>query len=199
MAWESASVVVKLKDKELPRNYLERVGRELVRVIENRTKAGKDKNGAPFAPYSDSYKESDDFMLANKSKNNVNLKLSGEMLANLNILSASEGTIIIGFRDEEQRAKAHGHQTGANGTGKLPVRDFLGISEDELAEVLRKVPPPEKLKKAEDSLFAEALARMRLSALVGQTAQPTKEEIAKAKMEARMQLIDTYIEGSEIL
>ena len=148
MAWETASIVVKLKDTTLPRSYLQALGRELVQTVLKRTAAGKDKNGQPFHPYSAEYIRSDDFGLTGKSASNVNLRLSGDMLADLSVLSARDGRIVIGFDSEEQRAKAHGHQTGKEGSGDLPVRDFLGISEQELAAAIRKVPQPKKLKEA---------------------------------------------------
>jgi hypothetical protein len=70
------------------------------------------------------------------------------MLADFSVLAARNGRIILGFDSEEQRAKAHGHMTGQEGSGNLPVRDFLGISDEELAQAIRKVPPPKKLKEA---------------------------------------------------
>jgi hypothetical protein len=148
MTWESASVVVKLKDTTLPRQYLQAVGRELVQIILRRTASGLDKNGKPFKEYSDAYKNSADFGLTGKSPGNVNLRLSGDMLADFSVISARDGRIILGFDSEEQRAKAHGHMTGQEGSGNLPVRDFLGISDEELAQAIRKVPPPKKLKEA---------------------------------------------------
>ena len=148
MAWEEASVVVKLKDKNVSKQYMHALGRELVQIILKRTAAGKDKHGKAFVGYSKEYKASDDFKLTGKSPSNVNLRLSGDMLADLGVISARNGRIIIGFESEEQRAKAHGHITGKEGSGKLPVRDFLGISQEELAQAMRKVPPPKKLKEA---------------------------------------------------
>jgi hypothetical protein len=149
MAWEETVTVIKIKGSKKPNDWLRRVGEEAVQVILDRTKAGKDKNGNPFHPYSDAYKNSDDFILAGKSANNVNLKLMGEMLADLSVLSARDNTIIIGFPDDEQRAKANGHITAKQGTGKLPKRDFLGISDKELQKILEKTPEPEKLREAE--------------------------------------------------
>ena len=148
MAWEEASVVIKMGNKTLPRQYLNALGRELVQIILKRTADGKDRYGNAFVGYSKEYKESDDFKLTGKSPSNVNLRLSGDMLADLGVISARNGRIILGFESEEQRAKAHGHITGKEGTGKLPVRDFLGISKEELAQAMRKVPPPKKLKEA---------------------------------------------------
>jgi len=144
-------LVLKVK-RNLPRSYLERVGREVVRTIKDRTAKGTDKNGAAFSPYSDEYIESKEFAIARKSPSQVNLKLSGEMLTDLEVLDVdpSSGTIIVGISSPDSQAKAHGHITGAN--GRLPVRDFLGITAREFATILSKVPEPEKLLKAEQEL-----------------------------------------------
>ena len=150
MAWEETVAVIQLKDKKLPKAYLERVGRAAVNKILERTAKGLDKNGKKFTPYSDEYKSSDDFMLANKSQSTVNLKMMGEMLADLSVLSAGNGTIILGFPDAEQRAKANGHVTGKQHSGKLPVRDFLGVSDREIEEILARVPNPDKLAQAQE-------------------------------------------------
>lgn len=130
------------------------MGREAINIILERTKKGLDKNGVPFHPYSPDYIASDDFKLAEKSKNRVDLRMTSDMLENLSIMYAGEGksgdsVVILGFPDEHQRAKANGHITGQQGRGPLPKRDFLGISKDELSSILTKIPPPEKLGKAE--------------------------------------------------
>ena len=142
--------MVKVK-KGFPKAYLERIGRELVKTIKERTAKGIDKNGAPFAPYSDEYIESKEFAIARKSPSNVNLKLTGEMLTDLEVLEvdARSGTIVVGYSGGESQAKAHGHITGANGTGNLPVRNFLGVSSQEIATVLSKLPDAERFMKAQ--------------------------------------------------
>jgi hypothetical protein len=78
--------------------------------------------------------------------------MSGEMLADLQVLhvDAKKGEIHVGFRDHEAIGKAHGHITGAD--GNLPVRDFLGVTEKEIATILSKVPVPQKLLDAEQIL-----------------------------------------------
>jgi len=125
------------------------VGREIIRTIRARTEKGKDKNGSPFTGYSQEYKDSLEFRVAGKNESLVNLRLTGEMMSGMEVLWANpaSGSVAIGFRDSGDRGKAHGHITGAN--GKLPIRDFLGISKDELATILSKVPDPEKLMKAQ--------------------------------------------------
>jgi hypothetical protein len=142
-------------DPTLSNDYLQRVGREIIRTILERTAKGLDKDRVLFPFYSKEYKESDDFKLTGKSST-VNLRLSNDMLSDLSILDVRKGEIVIGFEDGEQRAKAHGHITGANGTGRLPVRNFLGISDKEMASIMRKIPPPIDYEKAK----AEGLKRL---------------------------------------
>jgi hypothetical protein len=157
MAWEQeATLVVRLKSK-YPKDYLERVGREIIRTIRARTESGKDKNGSAFKGYSEEYKDSLEFRIAGKSESHVNLRLTGEMMSGMEVLWANpaSGSVAIGFRDTGDRGKAHGHITGAN--GRLPIRDFLGISNDELATILSKVPDPDKLLRAQ-AIAAKELA-----------------------------------------
>ncbi len=138
------------------------MGREIIRTIRARTEAGKDKNGSAFHGYSQEYKDSLEFRIAGKSESHVNLRLSGEMMSGMEVLWAnpSSGSVAIGFRDTGDRGKAHGHITGAN--GKLPVRDFLGISSEELATILSKVPDPDKLVRAQ-AIAAKELAAKETS------------------------------------
>jgi hypothetical protein len=145
------SVVVNLK-KPLPENYLERVGREVVRTIQERTARGLDKDGRAFQGYSEDYIDSLEFRIARKSPSQVNLRLSGEMMTDLEVLDidSQKGRIVVGYKSGESQDKAHGHITGAN--GKLPVRDFMGVSKEEIATILSKVPEPSRLSKAEGIL-----------------------------------------------
>jgi hypothetical protein len=155
MAWERETTLKVPMDPTLSNDYLQRVGREIIRTILERTAQGLDKNRTVFPGYSKDYKDSDDFKLTGKSST-VNLRLSGDMLSDLSILDVRKGEIVIGFEDSEQRAKAHGHITGADGTGRLPVRNFLGISDREMASIMRKIPPPIDYEKAK----AEGLKRL---------------------------------------
>jgi hypothetical protein len=54
------------------------------------------------------------------------------MLSSMNIIEQSRDTITIGFDDQTQNDKAYGHISGMRGhptlSGKVPVRDFMGIS-----------------------------------------------------------------------
>jgi phage gpG-like protein len=90
------------------------------------------------SPYSDDYEDSLEFKAAGKSKGDVNMTLTGDMLASMDVISTDGSTLVIGFSDSEQAAKAHGHMTGANGSGRLPKREFFGISRDELEDIAKE-------------------------------------------------------------
>jgi hypothetical protein len=153
--YESAtSIIIKVKDKTaLPRDLtatdMEAIASQAVRVIERRTAAGKDKDGNAFKGYSQDYIKSDNFAAAGKSQGSVNLRLSGDMLTSLDILKVSNERVVLGFEDDEQRAKAHGHQTGKDGTGQLPVRAFIGLNKDELESAVRRSGVARTLAEAE--------------------------------------------------
>jgi hypothetical protein len=114
------------------------------RIVE-RTTQGKDKNGKKFndgrknSEYSKAYKNSLDFKIAGKS-NKINLQLSGDMLAAIEALDITRRSITIGFEPgSEENAKADGNIRGTYGQSKpIPgkARDFLGITERELAKII---------------------------------------------------------------
>lgn len=111
------------------------IAQEAIDFIINRTKTKNvDKNNRPFQKYSVSYTKSLDFKNAGKSKGDVNLSLSGDMLASMELLSSSPGKIEIGYSGgSPERDKAEGNILGTYGN-KQPVtkpRDFLGISKND--------------------------------------------------------------------
>jgi hypothetical protein len=122
----------------------------VARTIRERTAKGIDKNGVPFVEYSEEYIKSLEFAIARKSPSQVNLRLTNEMLTDVEVIDVdpARGTITVGITDASSQAKAHGHITGAG--GRLPVRDFLGVSQSEFATILSKVPEPTRLIKAEE-------------------------------------------------
>jgi len=140
MAYETEmSLIIKVKPNakvKMKSADLEAIAAQAIRVIERRTAAGTDKDGNAFKGYSQDYINSDEFAAAGKSAGNVNLRLMGEMMTSLDVLKASSGRAIIGFEDDEQRAKAHGHCTGAD--GRLPIRNFMGLSREELGVAVRR-------------------------------------------------------------
>jgi hypothetical protein len=112
-------------------------GQAVMERIIKRTLDGIDRNGIQFQAYSKSYRNSDVFKIYAKNPGEVNLKLSGEMLASL--VSKGSGPLIsIELIGEENKAKAHGHVFGirTKGNGRVK-RDFLGLPDDELVEIMQ--------------------------------------------------------------
>jgi len=117
---------------------------DIVEYIRQRTESGFDKNNRPFPKYSKEYIKSLDFRIAGKGRN-VNLTLSGDMLAALDVISQQSDFILVGFENgSEENARADGNITGAYGQ-PFPIRgkkrDFLGINKKkvwELAEQYRE-------------------------------------------------------------
>lgn len=123
------------------------IAKEIIDFIKQRTEKGLDKNNRKFSPYSKSYKKSLDFKLAGKSSK-VDLELTGEMLAEMDLLTERSGSITIGYEadNKDLNGKVEGNRKGTYGN-KKPVtkpRDFLGIHEDDLKKILRKYPAQSK-------------------------------------------------------
>jgi hypothetical protein len=141
---------------DLPEAYtpIERVAiaQEIIDAITERTLAGKNKKGATFPGYTKEYVNSPAFKAAGKGKN-VNLRLSGDMLASLKILNESKGSVLIGFENgTEENAKADGNIRGTYGSASPKsgkARDFLGIKPEEKKRILERFP----LRKRETSLL----------------------------------------------
>lgn len=111
-------------------------GLKAIDVITERTLSGKDRYGDKFAPYSKSYKQSDVFEIYGKGSR-VDLKLSGEMLASMEVRSAGD-EITIKFVDALNAAKAHGHITGMSGRKGGVVRDFFGLTVQEEDAIMKE-------------------------------------------------------------
>lgn len=115
------------------------IGLEIIDHILNRTSKGLDKNNKAFAGYSKEYAKSFDFKLAGKSKNKVDLSLSGEMMNAVTLLDTSEGEITIGIPEDDDfnNAKAEGNIKGTYGGSpkRGKKRDFMGISRSDLSDI----------------------------------------------------------------
>jgi hypothetical protein len=156
MAAKWQRIKVDLSGYDLTIDEKNEVADLIIERIVDRTQQGKDKDGRRFSGYSQSYKDSLDFKIAGKSPGKVDLQLSGDMLAALAVLDKNkrststpfeEGskkrTVIIGFEpDSEENAKADGNIRGTYGQSKpIPgkARDFLGITDRELDNIIRLV------------------------------------------------------------
>jgi hypothetical protein len=118
-------------------NLKEKIGQFFIDKMKDRSAKGLDINGNSFVDYSESYTKSIPFQAAGKTKN-VNMRLSGDMLGSIDILSINGNNIKIGFADRNEELKAHGHMTGGGKNNNLPVREFFGVSEKEIKQASNK-------------------------------------------------------------
>ncbi len=112
------------------------IGKRFVERVRERTADNVDKDGKSFAKYSKSYIESTAFELYAKSRGDVNMTLSGEMLASMDVARVTARGFQVAFSSRTQNNKAHGH---INGGGSLPVRDFFGLPVKEQVSILKEV------------------------------------------------------------
>ena len=137
------------------------IGLDILERIRDRTQSeNEDKKGSRFPGYTKEYTRSLDYRNAGKT-GAVNLTLSGDMLAAMRILEHKDGAIIIGFKDgTKENARADGNIRGTYGQSKPnpgKARDFLGISNDELQEILDRY---ETEEQAEKRIKAEREAKL---------------------------------------
>jgi len=129
--------------KQYSGKELEAIGSDIIDRIVTRTQnENVDKNGKKFPKYSKSYSGSLDFKNSGKT-NDVDLTLSGDMLATLKILDIKKGQVIIGFEKGTENDKAEGNILGTYGSDKpnpKKARDFLGITEKEKEKILSNYP-----------------------------------------------------------
>lgn len=142
------------------------IGQEIIDTMVNRTLKGKDINYSSMTaidPYSDSYRESDDFKIYGKTRK-VDMKLTGEMLADINILESDPAALKIGFGDTLQSRKAHGHLTGMKYNDQIPYKHkpkprlFFGVSSKDVNKITDKYKEEVKDKSPLDLKNALKLA-----------------------------------------
>jgi hypothetical protein len=147
---------------DLPKEYSpeERraIAAEIIDSLITRTEDGKDKNGKGFKSYSDEYKK-------NKGQSNVDLTFSGDMLSAIELLSQKSGKIRIGYQpDYEGVGKVEGNVLGTYGQSnpkKTKPRDFLGVTDKELKNILSNYPIDDKqirLSRVVDVKAADVVA-----------------------------------------
>ncbi|RTL05198.1 hypothetical protein EKK58_08600 [Candidatus Dependentiae bacterium] len=126
------------------RDERQAIAAEIVSFVRQRTLKGVDFEGSKFPKYSDSYTKSVNFRAAGKDKSSINLTLSGDMLAYLDLQEDNEDELIIGYEEGSKEAgKAEGNQIGSYGkpTGNAKkARKFLGITQEDLSKILSKYP-----------------------------------------------------------
>ena len=132
MAWMKTKVELP-EDLDLARDEKEIIAEKILDYIRERTLSGVGIKGGRrfnFPAYSDSYINSAAFKKAGKSPNEINLKLSGEMLEEMRILSARGNQILIGFEN--------GTLSNDKADGNSKTRPFLCINKSELNEILKE-------------------------------------------------------------
>lgn len=114
----------------------ELLGQIYIDYIRERAKDGMGRGRKDFVGYSEEYIKSLNFKIAGKSKNDVNMTLSGDMLGALEVLEIKRNKIIVGFENgSEENAIADGNIRGTYGDSKphkSRARDFLTATQDEL-------------------------------------------------------------------
>lgn len=104
--------------------------------MESRLDDGRDVNGKLFVGYSKDYIDSLAFNAFNKRKNDVDMKLTGDMRASVDILDQNSSKIKIGV-SEDQAAKAFNHMTGDT----VPRREWFGWKDAELKSIANEFKP----------------------------------------------------------
>lgn len=126
------------------------IGQVMIDQMLSRIDDGRGIGGVKLkSPYSKGYSESLEFKAAGKSKNKVNMKLTGDMLAAIDIISTRGNKIVIGINEDEV-SKAYNHQTGDTVT----KRPFFGFTKGEMTEILSEFKPQVKraIKAGEDAV-----------------------------------------------
>lgn len=139
MAWQKLDIPI---PKDLDKSQRLELADLIIEHIVDRTDRGIDKDGKKFPKYSKNYTKSLDFRNAGKSASKVDLQLSGDMLAALDVLNHDKGKIRIGFENgSEENDKAEGNILGSYGGDPNPskARDFLGLKPSKLKELIAYV------------------------------------------------------------
>lgn len=122
--------------------FKEELGRRIVSEIQDRTAQGIDKNSKPFKSYSKPYTDSREFEISNKS-NKVNLEQTGDMLAELSVISIGSSSIVIGYPvGHEDAGKIEGNVIGSFGKKSgdpSKARDFIGLPDKVVKRLIEEM------------------------------------------------------------
>ena len=130
MAIKQQKLLIKVPEN-FSQSQREAVGTEVINLIKERTQAGLDADNKPFKRYAKSYIDDPDFKLAGKSKSDVNLTFTGEMLNEISVLNQATGFVVIGFESGEVNEKAS--------FAKDKGREFLGLTEKDKAKIIQNI------------------------------------------------------------
>ena len=110
------------------------VGQAIIDRIRSRTDDNIDRKSKRFKSYSKAYASTLEFKAAGKSVGNPNLRLTGDMLGLMDVVSTGRSTITIGWDEGDENKKAHGHITGSD-PGPKVRRDFFGLPEKDYDQI----------------------------------------------------------------
>jgi hypothetical protein len=133
------------------------IGGAIVDYIVKRAGDNKGIGGKALpAPYSEEYASSPEFKQFGKSKNKVNMRLTGDMLNAVDVLGFDGSVLTVGI-ENDQAPKAHGHMTGKDGQVPAMKREWFGLTKPELKEITSKYNDrinalPDRSKTAADFL-----------------------------------------------
>ena len=128
--WQRMKIAIPPKYKPADREV---IAQEIIDYIVDRTLQGVDKKGKEFKPLSPEYKAKNKALGAGGK---ADLKLSGDMLGALDLISDKSGQLLIGFENgTEENDKADGHITGNVGV----KRDFFGITQKKVKEIIKEL------------------------------------------------------------
>lgn len=158
MAKPQQKVLITLP-KNLTPTQREAAAAKIINRIKERTNQGFDKNGNRFQRYAASYVNDKDFKLAGKSKGDVNLNFTGEMMNEIELLTHGSGFITIGYQKGDVNDKV--------AFNKEKGREFLGITEKEKNKILSDLPSDDKSPEIEQIIEVPSLTKRILDRLRG--------------------------------
>lgn len=144
------------------------IAQDVIDFIVERSQRGLDKDNNKFPGYTAEYRSSFEYQVAGKG--GVDLTLTGEMLNSMELISHGKGFITIGFQaGSEVNAKADGNIRGTYGTStpnSAKARDFLGIKQSDLANILSRYPiepgqPTSQLAISRGGIDLDTIRRLR--------------------------------------
>lgn len=142
------------------------LAREIIDFIVSRTRdKNLDKDNRSFPGYSKDYINSLEFKLAGKSRSDIDLTLSGDMLDSIKLLSSRAGKLVIGFDRGTENDKAEGNRIGSYGKSfgnPTKARDFLGIHPEDLSKILEANPPSANILDVEREVIDRTLERLNI-------------------------------------
>ena len=164
MAAKHQKTLIDLKNKYSEIEKLA-IATEIIDFIVERSQRGKDKNNKTFTPgYSKEYSESVEGKVAGKKEGATpNMTLSGDMLAALDYRPQENwgNKISIGYENgTDENSKADGNIRGTYGKQRANSkmsRDFLGITNKDLKNILRKYPQRGREGKTAEQIRSESV------------------------------------------